>query len=722
MMEVFMKTLLFFSLAIALLISPLSAQDWQTVKEGNVQYLPNNGFFLDANTGWLVCDDGVVLKTTDGGDTWTTTQIPDALGYDLEDVEFADADTGYACSNDGFIYKTTDGGAIWSMIGDTANYVVDIAGLSVVDANLVYFCGDDSTLLKTEDGGESYTRSSYNFQNEDLDGGVHFISPDVGVVISDANAGETWYTHDGGQNWEFVQILFPPATISSRLYDVSGAGDGVFAIAAYHRITFISVDSGQTYQASGDVEYGYDYFNCVQVLDNNTIMTSGSDGFLVGTDDGGANWDTLYVGSGQTGVFHQFVDSNNGYMFLNSGNWKKTIDGGSTWSSLNEWPTQSLWGLALASENDIFVTSWGGGELTESHDGGETWNYPDNYKTMTAENLYECEFTDVSNGIIGGGSGTLRRTTDGGATWAFVDNPMYQQANKHINSLRYMNADTVFAGGSSGIIMRSDDGGETWTELENEGSSTVYDIWPVNENLIIASASSGQIYLSNTTLDTFHTANDYGTMSMRAVEFRKDVGIVVASSGYIYRTTVDEVDTLYEVFVDPDGDDMYDVEFVTDSIAYVVGENGKIYKTEDTGLTWTAETSQVVETLQKVAYGNYILWAVGQNATILKLDLTEAMSIETAEWQVVGTYHLAQNYPNPFNPATTINFILKKAGPVELEIYNIQGQKVATLVDAEMKAGAHSVTWNGSNLASGVYFYKLNSGDFTDVKKMMLLK
>ena len=717
-----MKTLLLFSLTIVLLISLVSAQDWQTVKEGNVPYEPNDGFFLDADTGWLVCDDGVVLKTTNGGDSWETIEIPDALGFDLEDVEFADANTGYACCNDGFIYKTTNGGMDWTMIADTANYKVDIAGLSVVNEDLVYFCGDDSTLLKTENGGTSYSRMTYGFQSEDLDGGVHFISPEVGVVISDANAGETWYTHDGGQNWEFVQILFPPGTASQRLYDVSGAGDGVFAIAAYHRITFISADSGQTYQPSGNVDYAYVYFNCVQVLDENTIMTSGSGGFLVRTDDGGANWDTLYVGTGQTGTFHQFVDSNNGYMFLGYGNWMKTTDGGSNWMPLNDWPTTSFWGLALASDDDLFISGWGGGELTESHDGGETWNYPDNYKTMTAENLYECEFADASNGIVAGGYGTMRRTTDGGDTWAFVDNPMYQQTNKHINALRYMNADTVFAGGSSGIIMRSEDGGETWTEMENEGgTSTVYDIWPVNENLIIASASSGQIYLSNATLDTFQLAHDYGTLSMRAVEFRGDVGIVPASSGYIYRTTIADIDTLYEVFLDPDGDDMYDVEFVTDSIAYVVGENGKIYKTEDSGFTWAAETSPVTETLPKIAYGNNILWAVGQNGTILKLDLT-AVGIEEAEWQVVGSYHLAQNYPNPFNPTTTINFMLKKAGPVELVIYNIQGQKVATLVDAKMKAGTHSVTWNGSNLASGVYFYKLTSGDFTNVKKMMLLK
>ena len=181
------------------------------------------------------------------------------------------------------------------------------------------------------------------------------------------------------------------------------------------------------------------------------------------------------------------------------------------------------------------------------------------------------------------------------------------------------------------------------------------------------------------------------------------------------------MDTLYEVFVDPDGDDMYDVEFISDSVAYVVGEAGKIYKTVNGGMNWAAEMSPTIENLQKIGYRNQVLWAVGQNATIVKLDM-RPNSIGSGEWQVVGQYHLAQNYPNPFNPATTISFMLKKAGLVELDIYNIQGQKVASLLNQKMNAGRNSVTWDAGHLASGVYFYKLTSGDFTDVKKMMLIK
>jgi len=83
---------------------------------------------------------------------------------------------------------------------------------------------------------------------------------------------------------------------------------------------------------------------------------------------------------------------------------------------------------------------------------------------------------------------------------------------------------------------------------------------------------------------------------------------------------------------------------------------------------------------------------------------------------------LSQNYPNPFNPTTEISFSIAKAGNTELSIYNILGQKVTTLVSKELNAGSHKYQFDASNLTSGIYFYKLQSGDFTSIKKMMLLK
>ena len=85
-------------------------------------------------------------------------------------------------------------------------------------------------------------------------------------------------------------------------------------------------------------------------------------------------------------------------------------------------------------------------------------------------------------------------------------------------------------------------------------------------------------------------------------------------------------------------------------------------------------------------------------------------------------FELSQNIPNPFNPVTQISYTLPRDGHVKLEIYNLLGQKVATLVDEYQQAGQKTVNWEAKDFASGIYFYKLSSGDFTATKKMVLTK
>jgi len=86
------------------------------------------------------------------------------------------------------------------------------------------------------------------------------------------------------------------------------------------------------------------------------------------------------------------------------------------------------------------------------------------------------------------------------------------------------------------------------------------------------------------------------------------------------------------------------------------------------------------------------------------------------------SYALDQNYPNPFNPSTQISFSLPSSGNVSLSVFNVLGQKVVTLVDGEMVAGNHVVEFDGSALASGMYFYRIDTDSFSETKKMVMLK
>ncbi len=129
-------------------------------------------------------------------------------------------------------------------------------------------------------------------------------------------------------------------------------------------------------------------------------------------------------------------------------------------------------------------------------------------------------------------------------------------------------------------------------------------------------------------------------------------------------------------------------------------------------------------------YGNdedhiFMMLAMGEiNAEEVE-DLIKSLSKSLAsnsENELPVSFELSDNYPNPFNPETKIQIGLPKDSDVRLQIFNIRGQKVATLFEGNLPAGSHTVNFDASSLPSGVYFYKIVAGEFTDVKRMVLVK
>jgi hypothetical protein len=99
-----------------------------------------------------------------------------------------------------------------------------------------------------------------------------------------------------------------------------------------------------------------------------------------------------------------------------------------------------------------------------------------------------------------------------------------------------------------------------------------------------------------------------------------------------------------------------------------------------------------------------------------------ATGINSQSGEVPEKYSLSQNYPNPFNPTTNIKFALPKSGFTSLKVYDAMGREVASLMNSKLEAGVYTADFNASNLSSGVYFYKLISGEFSEVKKLTLIK
>lgn len=117
---------------------------------------------------------------------------------------------------------------------------------------------------------------------------------------------------------------------------------------------------------------------------------------------------------------------------------------------------------------------------------------------------------------------------------------------------------------------------------------------------------------------------------------------------------------------------------------------------------------------------NYALYTVNADG---ERSLFGAQSATpNIERNIADSYTLFQNFPNPFNPRTQIEFDLPQAGFVQLTVYNSIGQTVAVLASSELRAGRHSVTFDGTNAASGIYLYELKAGAFQQVRKMILMK
>jgi hypothetical protein len=156
-----------------------------------------------------------------------------------------------------------------------------------------------------------------------------------------------------------------------------------------------------------------------------------------------------------------------------------------------------------------------------------------------------------------------------------------------------------------------------------------------------------------------------------------------------------------------------------------------LIKTDANGDTlWTKDFGdslwQYGNSVQQTTDGGYIIAGMiadgsGGRVWLIKVAPDVTVIDENQRFSIID-YYLLQNYPNPFNPSTSINFSLPQTEFTELKVYNILGKEISTLVSNKLNQGNHTYTFDGKNLASGVYYYEIVAGDYRDVKKMILLK
>ena len=409
----------------------------------------------------------------------------------------------------------------------------------------------------------------------------------------------------------------------------------------------------------------------------------------------------------------------------------------SQWVQQQTGITQSLNDICFINENTgIAVGS--SGVIIRTTNSGLNWS---TITTPTTQNIYSMCFPSISTGYASGYTGYVIKTNNSGGSW-------YSASDCGINvrSISFINNSTGITGGGGNLMCFSTDGGNSWNPRYTPSSHAVTGVHFFNSSLLMVCVSDmpgSLVYKSINTgynWSTVLTLNNSGmdiSYTLSSIYFKDgNTGFATGSHyyyssvwGQIYRST--NSGNNWELTANvgsATGNCINAVHFGDSSNGFAAGTNGIILRSTNGGANWISQLSGTAASLNGILMINALTgYVCGDNGLILKTTNGGITGFEPISNVTPSDFELYQNYPNPFNPTTKIKFDIPKSSFVKLVVYNSLGKEVATLVNEKLSAGSYEVDWpapsgNGSGYPSGVYFYKLFSDKFVEVKKMVYLK
>ncbi|RPI18890.1 MAG: T9SS C-terminal target domain-containing protein [Ignavibacteriae bacterium] len=584
-----------------------------------------------------------------------------------------------------------------------------------------------------------FTQSSSTTNNLNA---LYFSNTTTGTVVGYAgtikrttNGGTNWYSQSSGTPNHLFGVYFINANTGWASGDV-----GVILKTTNGGSSWVIQYSNTIYQ-----------LHSISFINSSTGMIAGWYGTIVKTTNGGSSWLVLTSGivTNLRGI--SFVNSSTGYSVGWLGTIIKTLNGGANWYAVSSGTANELEDVIFTDAYTGYITGEGG-RIQKTTNGGANWIVQNSGTggwllgiTNPAANMF----------ITAGENGTLRKTSNGGLNWITQSSA----SGMWLNSISFPDTNTGYAAGDNGVIIKTTTGGwlppQTPALNSPANNATCVSVtatldWndiipPAPLYTVQVSTQSGfnTIVIDKDSLMTSAYAVQSGALSYNTLYYwrvKAKNQVAEGSWSSIRSFTTTFPSPAAPVLVSPPNNStgitltpILDWDSIPAASSYRVRLSA-----DSTFGSSIIDTSGVVIARYNVPAGKLsnnikYFWRVYGNNSCITGPSSQVWNFRTLITGVIvennqlpKEFKLYNNYPNPFNPLTHIRFDVPSleggGGNVKLIIYDVLGKEVITLIDKNVEAGSYDIEWNAVNYPSGIYFYKINSGQFTDIKKMALIK
>lgn len=400
-------------------------------------------------------------------------------------------------------------------------------------------------------------------------------------------------------------------------------------------------------------------------------------------------------------IIHAITNMSSGdYRYADSSNWfEYTIyvgDNGKIWRSTGEnnlifteitSPVTHKLNNVRVSPHDSFddaIAVGNNGTIIFSSNTGNTWSAS---TPITSSDLYGIDFIFGEVYAVGN-DGVILNAPYPGGEWSL-------QTSNSIRNLKAVKVSSQLSGriiavGEKGTILRSTDSGVTWLNVS----------------------------LTDTTIN-------FNDISQKGIYFSGEITCAVGSGGTIFKTT--DYGATWQQKTSGTTNDLRKIYFNSPDSGVVVGDNGTIRLTTNGGESWfqdaffNSPSGRNFRSVSLINREHNTFSALSDSLFFVSADPL-IVGVETVGSAIPNKYSLSQNYPNPFNPTTKIEFSLTKQSVARLVVYDLTGKEIEILINKTLTPGTYEADFDGSKYSSGIYFYRLTTGDFSETKKMILTK